>query len=89
MKMGRPKWKPDQQVCSDAEEMASQGHTMSQIALCLGISERTVYERQNDFPQFMQAMKKCRAAGIEKVSNALFKKAFQGNVTAMIYYFKS
>ena len=36
----------------------------------------------------MQAIKKGRAQGIEKVSNALFNKAVQGNVTAMIYYLK-
>ena len=88
MKMGRPKWIPDQEVCSAAQALASQGLTVSQIALCLGISERTVYERQGEFPQFMQAIKKGRAQGIEKVSNALFNKAVQGNVTAMIYYLK-
>jgi len=30
----------------------------------------------------------CRAEGFNKVSNALFEKATQGNVTAMIYYLK-
>ena len=88
MKMGRPKWIPDQGVCSAAQALASQGLTVSQIALCLGINERTVYGRQSEFPQFMQAIKKGRAQGIEKVSNALFNKALQGNVTAMIYYLK-
>ena len=86
--MGRPKWIPDLEVCSDAQAMASQGLTVSQIALCLGISEKTGYELQSEFPQFMQAIKKGRAQGIEKVSNALFNKAVQGNVTAMIYYLK-
>ena len=36
----------------------------------------------------MVAMKKGCAEGIRKVSNALFEKATQGNVTAMIYYLK-
>ena len=29
-----------------------------------------------------------RAEGLNKASNALFEKATQGNVTAMIYYLK-
>ena len=33
-------------------------------------------------------IKKGRAEGLNKVSNALFEKATQGNVTAMIYYLK-
>jgi hypothetical protein len=36
----------------------------------------------------MDAIKKGRAEGLNKVSNALFEKATQGNVTAMIYYLK-
>ena len=36
----------------------------------------------------MDAIKKGRAEGLNKVSNALFEKASQGNVTAMIYYLK-
>ena len=37
----------------------------------------------------MDAIKKGRAEGINQVSNALFEKATQGNVTAMIYYLKT
>jgi hypothetical protein len=37
----------------------------------------------------MDAIKKGRAEGINQVSNALFEKAIQGNVTAMIYYLKT
>jgi len=36
----------------------------------------------------MEAIKKGRAEGLHQVSNALFEKATQGNVTAMIYYLK-
>ena len=36
----------------------------------------------------MDAIKKGLAEGLNKVSNALFGKANQGNVTAMIYYLK-
>jgi predicted transcriptional regulator len=68
--------------------MASRGLTVSQIADCLGISESTLYGKQNEYKEFMDAIKKGRAEVLNKVSNALFEKATQGNVTAMIYYLK-
>ena len=37
----------------------------------------------------MQAIKRGRAEGLNSVSNALFEKATQGNVPAMIYYLKT
>ena len=37
----------------------------------------------------MDAIKRGRAVGINQVSNALFEKATQANVTAMIYYLKT
>jgi len=69
-------------------EMASRGLTVSQVSNCLGISESTLYGKQNEYKEFMDAIKKGRAEGLNKVSNALFEKATQGNVTAMIYYLK-
>ena len=85
---GRPAWIPTDSICEQAREMASRGLTVAQIADCLGLGERTVYEKQKDYPQFMQAIKKGRAEGLHSVSNALFEKATQGNVTALIYYLK-
>jgi predicted transcriptional regulator len=75
--------------CDKAREMASRGLTAAQIASCLGISETTLYKKQNEYAEFMDAIKKGRTEGINQVSNALFEKATQGNVTAMIYYLKT
>jgi len=86
---GRPKWIPDEPACLQVQEMASRGLTVAQIASCLGISETTLYKKQNEYAEFMDAIKKGRAEGINQVSNALFEKATQGNVTAMIYYLKT
>ena len=86
--LGRPAWIPTDSVCQEAREMASNGLTVSQISDCLGISESTLYAKQGEYKEFMDAIKKGRADGIHKVSNALFEKAIQGNVTAMIYYLK-
>ena len=85
---GRPAWIPTDSICEQAREMASNGLTIAQIADCLGISESTLYGKQNEYKEFTDAIKKGRAEGIHKVSNALFEKATQGNVTAMIYYLK-
>ena len=86
---GRPKWIPDNSVCEQTREMASRGLTVAQIADCLGLGERTVYEKQKDYPQFMQAIKKGRAEGLNTVTNALFEKAVQGNTACIIYYLKT
>ena len=64
------------------------GVTVCQIAVFLGISESTLYAKQGHYTELLEAIKKGRAEGIHKVSNALFEKATQGNVTAMIYYLK-
>ena len=85
---GRPSWIPTDSICEQAHEMASRGLTVSQISDCLGISESTLYAKQSEYTEFMDAIKKGRAEGLNKVSNALFEKATQGNVTAMIYYLK-
>ena len=87
--MSRPSWNPSPIDCEKAREMASRGLTVGQIASCLGISETTLYKKQNEYAEFMDAIKKGRAEGINQVSNALFEKATQGNVTAMIYYLKT
>ena len=68
--------------------MASRGLTAVQIASYLGISETTLYKK-NEYAEFMDAIKKGRAKGINQVSNALFEKATQDSVTAMIYYLKT
>ena len=86
---GRPPWIPTEEICEEAREMASRGLTVSQIADCLGIGERTVYEKQSKYPQFMRAIKEGRSEGINQVTNALFEKAIEGDNTCMIFYLKT
>jgi hypothetical protein len=47
-----------------------------------------LYAKHGDYKELSEAIKKGRVEGLNKVSNALFEKATQGNVTAMIYYLK-
>jgi len=60
-----------------------------QMAANMEISPRTYYNWQARFPEF----KKVTALGHEHanfmVENALFKKAINGNVTAMIFWLKN
>jgi len=89
MSLGRPKWIPDELTCRKAQEMASKGLTVMQIAHCLGVSHTTVYERQNEYPEFAEAIKKGRAEGISQVANKLFEKAVDGDNTCIIFYLKN
>ena len=66
--MGRPKWIPDELTCKKAKDMASRGLTILQIADCLGVSHTTIYERQNEFPEFAEAIKRGRSQGIKEVA---------------------
>ena len=86
---GRPKWIPDEDICEQAGEMASRGLTISQIADCLGVSDATVYDRQNEYPEFLEAIKRGRSSGIHKITNQLFDKAMSGDNTAIIFYLKN
>ena len=85
---GRPKWIPDEAICEQAAEMASRGLTVSQIADCLGVSDSTVYDRQNEYPEFLEAIKRGRSSGMDKITNKLFEKAMEGDNTAIIFYLK-
>tara|TARA_R110002096_G_scaffold409567_1_gene608968 strand:+ start:1143 stop:1496 length:354 start_codon:yes stop_codon:yes gene_type:complete len=87
--MGRPPWIPTDEICEEARDMASRGLTISQISDCLGVSERTIYDKQIEYPHFMQCIKEGRSEGINQVTNALFEKAIKGDNTCMIFYLKS
>ena len=71
MTVGRPKWIPDELACRKAREMASRGLTVAQIADCLGVSDATVYERQKEYPEFLEAIKRGRSEGIKEVTKQI------------------
>lgn len=86
--MGRPKWIPTPEVCKDAEKMAARGLTVSQIADCLGVSESTLYNKQGEYLEFMESIKRGRSKGMQDITNALYEKALSGDNTSMIFYLK-
>lgn len=63
---GRPAWIPTDPICDQAREMASNGLIVAQIADCLGISESTLYAKQGEYKEFMDAIKRGRAEGLNR-----------------------
>lgn len=72
---GRPPIEITPDICQKAQSLAAQGMTMDQIALCLGMGERTLYEKKAKYLQFSQAIEEGQAKGIGIVTNALFQRA--------------
>tara|TARA_A100001201_G_scaffold78370_1_gene70281 strand:- start:1270 stop:1734 length:465 start_codon:yes stop_codon:yes gene_type:complete len=87
--MARPKKQITKELCKRAEALAAQGLTVSQIANVLGMGESTLYEKQQEFPEFSEAIKRGRDKGVASITNALFTAARGGNLGAMIFYLKN
>ena len=89
-KVGRPRFEVTPEVCEQVENLAAQGLTVDQIALVLGIHKATLFDKQNEYPDFSDAKKRGRGKGIENVTNALYEKAtVDKDNTAMIFYLKN
>lgn len=57
------------------EAWARDGLSNEQIAKNIGISTATVYEWQNKYPEFAEAIKRSKEVADIEVENALFKRA--------------
>ncbi|SMB88495.1 hypothetical protein SAMN05660772_02818 [Pasteurella testudinis DSM 23072] len=71
------------------EALAARGLTQQQIADSLGISETTLYTNKRENVDFAEAIKRGKAKGIATVTNKLFAKIEEGNLTATIFYLKT
>ncbi len=58
--LGRKPWIPD---LEKVEALAAQGLTNGQIALCLGVSETTLYEKKRQLTGFSEEHKKRQGYG--------------------------
>lgn len=65
------------------------GLTDEQIAKKIGISPRTLERWKNNHSQICQVLKMGKEQANFIIENELFKKAKNGNVTAMIFYLKN
>lgn len=71
------------------EALASRLLSKEQIAISLGISEKTLYNRQNEFTEFTEAIKRGREKGVATIANKLVESAIDGNTTAQIFILKT
>lgn len=72
------------------ESLAGRGLTKEKIAEALGISQATLYIKQREDPEFLQAITRGRAKAEAIVADKLWENATKrNNVTAQIFYLKS
>ena len=89
-KVGRPRFEITPEVCEKVENLSAQGLTVEQISLVLGINKSTLFDKQNEYPDFSDALKRGRGKGIANVTNALYQKAtVDKDNTAIIFYLKN
>ena len=71
------------------EALASRLLTKEQIAISLGISEATFYNRQGENIEILEAIKRGREKGVATIANKLVESAIDGNTTAQIFILKT
>lgn len=75
---------------SRVEEYAAQGLTQAEICLCLGISERTLYNYKRESADFADAIKRGQAKAASEVANVLYLKATKDkDLGAIIWWEKT
>lgn len=85
--MARPKIELD---ISRIEELAAQGLTQEEIALCLGISDRTLRNHKQIDSVLSDAIKRGKAKAASEVANVLYLKAVvDKDLGAIIWYEKT
>lgn len=71
------------------EEWAGKGLMLSDVAHNMGITRTTLFEWRKKSPAIENALKKGGSVADERVENALYKAACEGNITAQIFYLKN
>ena len=71
--MAKSKYRDD--FPARAEAYAKQGLIDKEIAQKLGVSEKTYYDYQNKYPQFLQALKRGKEPIDQEVEQCLLKRA--------------
>lgn len=88
-KLGGKPWIPTEEELKKVESLAARGMEQQDIALCLGIHPGTLSEKKKELSSLNEAIKRGKAKGIARVTQALLKNVDTGNVTAQIFYLKT
>ena len=83
---GRTKIKID---LGQVEKLAAVGLNEAQVSDALGISVETLADRKRNSSEFLEALKRGKAKGVAKVSNALYEQAMNGQTAAAIFFMKN
>ena len=96
-KVGRPTdYKPEH--CETARKLCAAGATDKEIALELGVTERTINRWKADYPEFCQSLKAGKAETDERVVRSLYQRAIgydwgdkhiPPDTTAQIFWLKN
>lgn len=71
------------------EDLAAQGLTFEQIAICLGTTDRTLFNRRKESSEVSEAIKRGRERGVALAASQLQNLIAQGNLGAVIFYLKA
>lgn len=88
-KRGRPCFIITEELCQRVRELAAQGLSERQVASVLGVHQSTLIRKKKQHSSFLNAIEQGKAEGVAQVSNALFRKALDGNVTAQMFFLKT
>ena len=86
---GTSKFSVNTRMLARFEALARKGLSIDQIADCLNISRATIYRHKKKNSDLSDAITKGQSKGVANVSNALYKAAMAGNITAQIFYLKN
>ena len=85
---GMTAWETEENLAK-IEEWAGKGLMLADIAHNMGISRPTLYNWREKSPAITAALKRGGDVADERVENALYRAACEGNITAQIFYLKN
>lgn len=89
LKKGRKHWKPTPEILAQVEAMAGRFLKEEQIAVLIGISTATWFEKKKHYPELSEAIKSGRAKVAANISNKLYEVAMKGNPNLLQFLAKS
>lgn len=74
-KVGRPSKYDPVSTPDTIRALARKGHTVDEMAKVIGVNRDTIFEWQNKYPDFSDALKEGKAVADSNVEAALYKRA--------------